>query len=166
MVLIRSSTFIALVTPSSTPACSANAVFGRTPVERSTKSDVTSLPSDNRTLWSVISVADTPVNTVTPCFSSSSFTYTAMSLSSPGVTCGNSSINVTSIPRPFKFSHTSSPIKPVPTMAADFGRLVSIYDFILIMSLILRRVKTFSLSAPLIGGTTALAPVAITSLSY
>jgi hypothetical protein len=35
----------------------------------------------------------------------------------PGVTCGSFSISVTEMPKRAKFSQTSSPIKPVPTIA-------------------------------------------------
>ena len=80
--------------------------------------------------------------------------------------CFALSIRVTSIPRFLRFSASSTPTKPPPITAADFGFSEFAKSLIRKVSSTVRRVKIFSEFTPGIGGTEGFAPGARRSLSY
>ena len=106
------------------------------------------------------------VNAIIPSSARWSSTYSVISGSNPGIICSAISMTDTFTPFSFRFSATSSPIKPPPATTARLMLPPSTAAFKASASSGVRIKNTFSRSIPSIGGFTGDAPVEITSLSY
>ena len=159
---MRSLTTMLSLIPSCSPASFARCVSGVTPMARTTRSACSGCSSLSSTR--IVSPFSSNPSTVrprrsfTPCFLISLWINDAISASNGFINCFGRWTIVTSMPRSFRFSANSSPIKPPPANTADVGFFVSIYFFKRKVSSTVRRVNTFSISIPGSFGCVGFAP--------
>ena len=143
-------------------ASRAKVVVGRTPMLRITISAAMRFCELSTTsiLSSLFSNATTPSPkcSSTPLVTRCSCTICAIVKSIGAITCGAISTTETLAPAACKFSAISRPMNPPPTITARCTRCFVIYSLMRSVSYTFLRVNIPSLSMPLIGGLTAVAP--------